>query len=108
MGIEEMLRDCKSGGYNIEWTGLRGERLVKIIVLMAIAYLEGIFQGTQIQKNQAQKYVSRRSERSQTYQIRSIFGIGQDGELWVNYLKRHFEYVQELIKLTRNKRRFYQ
>jgi hypothetical protein len=27
MGIEEMFRDCKSGGYNLEGTGLRGERL---------------------------------------------------------------------------------
>ncbi|MEG4006368.1 hypothetical protein QUA41_11795 [Microcoleus sp. Pol11C1] len=23
MGIEEMFRDCKSGGYNLEGTGLR-------------------------------------------------------------------------------------
>jgi hypothetical protein len=27
MGIKEMFRDCKSGGYNLEGTGLRGERL---------------------------------------------------------------------------------
>ena len=27
MGIEEMFRDCKSGGYNLEGTRLRGERL---------------------------------------------------------------------------------
>jgi len=27
MEIEEMFRDCKSGGYNLEGTGLRGERL---------------------------------------------------------------------------------
>jgi hypothetical protein len=25
MGIEEMFRDCKSGGYSLESTGLRGE-----------------------------------------------------------------------------------
>jgi hypothetical protein len=27
MEIEEMFRDCKSGGYNLEGSGLRGERL---------------------------------------------------------------------------------
>jgi len=27
MGIEEMFQNCKSGGYNLEGTGLRGERL---------------------------------------------------------------------------------
>jgi len=37
MGIEEMFRDCKTGGYNIEGSGLRGDRLIKIILLMTIA-----------------------------------------------------------------------
>ena len=28
MGSAEMFRDCKTGGYNIEGSGLRGERLI--------------------------------------------------------------------------------
>jgi hypothetical protein len=62
MGIEEMFRDYKTGGYNIEGTGLKGERLIKIILLMAIAYSSAIFQGTEIQENQVQKYISRSKE----------------------------------------------
>jgi hypothetical protein len=108
MGIEEMFRDCKTGGYNLEGSGLRGDRLVKIILLMAIAYSSAIFQGTEIHKKQVQKYVSRRKDKCKKYRRRSIFGIGQDGEQWVNYLDRHSESVRELISLTRNKRRFYQ
>ena len=107
MGIEEMFRDYKSGGYNIEGTGLRGEILIKIILLMAIAYLEAIAQETEIQKKQVQKYVSRGKESRKKYRRRSTFGIGHDGEQWVNYLERHFLEIQELMKLTRNKRRFY-
>ena len=107
MGIEEMFRDCKSGGYNIEGTGLRGERLIKIILLMAIAYLEASAQGTEIQKKHVQKYVSRGKESRKKYRRRSTFGIGHDREQWVNYLERHFLEIQELMKLTRNKRRFY-
>jgi hypothetical protein len=34
MGIEEMFRDCKSGGYNLEGTGLRGNRLNSTIVVV--------------------------------------------------------------------------
>jgi hypothetical protein len=49
MGIEEMFRDCKTGGYNIEGTGLRGERLLKVILLMALAYSIAIFEGHEIQ-----------------------------------------------------------
>jgi len=96
------------GGYNIEGTGLRGDRLIKIILFMAIVYLEAIFQGTKIQKKQVQKYVSRHKESNKEYRRRSTFGIGQDGEQWSNYLDRHSESIQELMKLTPNKRRFYQ
>ncbi|MEG3856754.1 IS4 family transposase [Microcoleus sp. Z1_C4] len=108
MGIEEMFRDCKTGGYNLEGSGLKGDRLIKIILLMALVYSSAIFQGTEIQKKQVQKYVSRRKDKRQEYRRRSIFGIGQDGEEWANYLARYSLEVQELMKLTRNKRRFYQ
>jgi len=108
MGIEEMFRDCKTGGYNLEGSGLRGERLIKMILLMTIAYSLAIFQGTEIQKKQVQKYVSRRSQERKKYRRRSTFGVGFDGKQWVDYLDRHSESVQELMKLTPNKRRFYQ
>ena len=84
------------------------EVLITIILLMAIAYSLAIFQGTQNQKRQVQKYVSRRKEQSQKYRRRSIFGMGQDGEQWINYLAQHSASVQQLMKLSRNKRRFYQ
>ncbi|MEG4528508.1 IS4 family transposase [Microcoleus sp. C2D2] len=107
MGIEEMFRDCKTGGYNLEGTSLKGERLIKIILLMTIAYSSAVFQGTEIKKMQVQRYVSRRSEPSKKYRRRSTFGVGLDGEQWVNYLDKYSESVQGLMKLTRNKRRFY-
>jgi hypothetical protein len=107
-GIEEMFRDYKTGGYNIEGTGLKGERLIKINLLMAIAYISAILQGTEIQKKQVEKYISRSKEPRKRYLRRSTFGIGQDGEQWVNYLAQHSELVQELISLTPNKHHFYQ
>lgn len=55
-----------------------------------------------------QKYVSRHKEPNKKYRRRITFGIGQDGEEWSSYFDRHSESVQELMKLTRNKRRFYQ
>jgi len=108
MGIEEMFRDCKTGGYNIEGTGLKGERLIKMILVLGIAYSLAVFQGTEIQKKQVEKYVSRRSEPKKKYRRRSIFGVGLDGEQWINYLAQYSESVQELMKLTPNKRCFYQ
>jgi len=36
-GIEEMFRDFKSGGYKLEGTNVTGERLVVMVLLIAIA-----------------------------------------------------------------------
>ena len=55
-----MFRDCKTGGYNLEGSGLRGDRLIKMILLTAIAYTSAIFQYIKIQKKQIKKYVYRR------------------------------------------------
>jgi hypothetical protein len=108
MGIEEMFRDCKTGGYDREGTSLKGNRLIKIILLMTLAYSSAIFEGTELRKKQVGKYVCRRQEPIKRYRRRSTFGIGLDGEKWVNYLEQYSLEVEQLMKLTRNKRRFYQ
>ena len=84
MGIEEMFRDCKTGGYDLEGTSLKGDRLINMILLMTLAYSSAIFQGTELKKKQLQKYVSRREEPKKKYCRRSTFGVGLDGEKWVN------------------------
>jgi len=107
MGIEEMFRDCKTGGYDLEGTSLKGDRLINMILLMTLAYTWAIFQGTELKKKQVQKYVSRRKEPKKRYRRRSTFGVGLDGEKWVNYLEQYSDEVEQLMKLTPNKRRFY-
>ena len=54
MGIEEMFRDCKTEGYNLEESGLRRDRFVKIILLMAIVRA-AIFKGTEISEKTGAK-----------------------------------------------------
>ena len=108
MGIEEMFRDCKTGGYDIEGTSLKGNRLINIILLMTLAYSSAIFQGNELKKKQVQEYVSRRTEPKKKYHRRSTFGVGLDGEKWVNYLEKYSLEVEQLMKLTPSKRRFYQ
>jgi hypothetical protein len=46
MGIEEMFRDYKTGGYDLEGTSLKGNRLINIILLVTLAYSSAIFEGT--------------------------------------------------------------
>jgi Transposase DDE domain len=108
MGIEEMFRDCKTGGYDLEGTSLKGKRLINMILLMTLAYSSAIFQGNELKKKQVQEYVSRRTEPKKKYRRRSTFGVGLDGEKWVNYLEQYSLEVEQLMKLTPSKRRFYQ
>jgi hypothetical protein len=79
MGIEEMFRDCKTGGYDLEGTSLKGNRLINIIMLVALAYSSAIFEGTDIRKKQVGKYVCRRQEPKKRYRRRSTFGVGASG-----------------------------
>ncbi|MEG4602640.1 hypothetical protein QUA86_34800 [Microcoleus sp. F6_B6] len=76
MGIEEMFRDCKTGGYELEGTSLKGNRLINIILLVALAYSWAIFEGTELRKKQVEKYVCRRQEPKKRYRRRSTFGVG--------------------------------
>ena len=108
MGIEEIFRECKTGGYNLEGTSLKENRLINMILLMTLAYCSAIFQGTELKKKQVQEYVSRRKEPKKRYRRESTFGVGSDGEKWVNYLEQYSLEVEQLMKLTPSKRRFYQ
>ncbi len=47
-----MFRNCKSGGYNLEGTGLRGNRLNSMILVMSLAYLKSTLQGDEINRHQ--------------------------------------------------------
>ena len=106
--IEEMFRDCKSGGYNLEGTGVSGERLITRILLMALAYSTAVIQGGEIKQMGVQKYVARVKESGRSQRRRSTFGVGLDGQMWVNSMEEYAEPMAELMKLSRNKRPYYQ
>jgi hypothetical protein len=42
MGIEEMFRDFKKCGYNLEATQLEGKRLLSLLIIITLAYTEAI------------------------------------------------------------------
>ena len=45
VGIKELFRGLKSGGYNLEGTNLGVERLSKLLIVTAIAHTSAILQG---------------------------------------------------------------
>lgn len=106
--IEEMFRDCKSGGYNIEETKVSQKRLNTLILLIAIAYTSAIIQGGIIKRMGVQKYVCRVKETTRTERRHSTFYVGLHGQRWADSVARHAETVSELMRFSPNKLRYYQ
>ncbi|PLZ96374.1 IS4 family transposase [Fischerella thermalis CCMEE 5268] len=106
--IEEMFRDFKKGGYNLEDTNVCGERLITLILLIAIAYTSATINGQKIKRKGVQKYVGRVKERSRIQRRHSSFYIGLYGESWVNFMEHCMDLVTELMRLNFNKQKCYQ
>lgn len=107
-GIEEMFRDYKSGGYNIEGTGVTGKRLISLITLITLAYNSAIMSGEKIKRKGVVKYACRVKEKSRTQRRHSSFYIGIHGYAWVESLKLFKEQTTQLMSLSPHKRPDYQ
>jgi hypothetical protein len=107
-GIEEMFRDYKSGGYNLESTGVSGERLIALILLITLAYTSSIMSGEKIKNKGMVKYVGRVKERRRTQRRHSSFYIGIHGYAWLESLTLLAEQTVQLMSLSPHKRPYYQ
>lgn len=108
MGIEAMFKDCKSGGYNLEQCQSKNERLLSLILLIAIAYTCAISQGQAIGFKGIKEYVCRLKENLRKNRRHSNFWVGLYGSLWVETYSICHEWVEQLMILTPNKLPFYQ
>ena len=75
-----MFRDFKSGGYNLEETNVSGNRLISLILVIAITYSSATFRGQRIKSLGVQKYVGRVKEYGRIQRRHSSFYIGLYGE----------------------------
>lgn len=107
-GIEEMFRDFKGGGYNLERTNLTGDRLSKLLILLSLAYLKSIIQGIDIKSKQIQEYLGRKTESHRKYARHSTFYVGLWGESWVDSMSNNWQVVVELMSLSPHKLLNYQ
>lgn len=84
MGIEEMFRDFKLGGYNLEVTRVTDHRLVAVILLICLSYSFSTFAGESIKSKGIAKYVTRPTEPQRKYRRHSSFSIGLHGQNWLD------------------------
>ncbi|MCM0588925.1 MAG: IS4 family transposase [Gloeotrichia echinulata DEX184] len=106
--IEEMFRDFKTGGYNLEETNVEGNRFISLVLLITLAYTSAMIQGQQIKHKGIQKYVARVKESGRSVRRHSSFYVGLYGQTWVNFTDICMELVTELMIINRNKRKYYQ
>lgn len=105
--IEEMFRDFKSGGYNLEDTNVSGHRLISLILIIAFAYSSATFKGQKIKKKGIQKYVGRVREYGRLTRRHSSFYIGLYGQNWVRFMDSCWGLVEELMRKNRNNLEYY-
>jgi len=106
-GIEAMFKDCKTGGYNLEGSKANPDRLVRLILLIALAMTSAWFQGQRTKLQRQQLYVCRTQEKGRTKKRHSNFWIGLYGQNWITAFHECQIWVEELMGSIRNKQRFY-
>ena len=107
-GIEAMFKDCKTGGYNLEGTKAKTERLTTLILLIALAYTAASLKGKIFKSLGQQKYIARLKELKRIERRHSNFWIGLYGHIWILALDFCKEWMNQIMKNNLNKLSFYQ
>lgn len=98
--IEEMFRDYKSGGYDLEGTSMNSTRLSAMLILVAIAYTSATIQGQQVKAMGIQKYVARPENPRKGQRRHSRFYVGQHLHTWLDLSQMFREIIDELLQLS--------
>lgn len=107
MGIEEMFRDFKRGGYNLEITRVSDRRLISLILLICLSYSLSTFVGQNIKSKGIAKYISRPTEPHRRTRRHSSFSIGLNGRNWLDSIVFFQDVVQELLSFSSHKLPYY-
>jgi hypothetical protein len=108
MGIEQMLRDCKRGGYHLEGTGLKGNRLIALLLVLTLAYGAATFVGQKLRQRGVAHYIARPLQSQRSHPRHSHFYTGLYAYGWVNFADTCADLVDALLQLSPGKRPFYQ
>jgi len=107
-GIEAMFKDCKTGGDNLEGCQASPEKLISLMILIALAMTAAWLRGKRTQLQKQEKYVCRPQEPGRTRRRHSKFWIGLYGENWLSACDGCREWVESMMSLCSNKLLFYQ
>jgi hypothetical protein len=107
MGIEEMFRDFKKGGYQLEGTQVTGDRLISLVLLISLAYFWSTLSGQSLKQKGVAKYVSRPTSPRRPYRQHSSFYIGLHGQNWLDSLTFFHDEMHQLMSFSPHKQSYY-
>jgi hypothetical protein len=107
-GIEQMFKDCKTGGYNLEETKVNETRFLALVLLIALADSLATMQGQQMKKLGIDIYAGRILEHKEQTPRQSDFSFGLYGQRWRYGMELWADWVLSLIALKPHKRLYFQ
>ncbi|WP_341734451.1 hypothetical protein [Microcoleus sp. EPA2] len=107
-GIEAMFKDCKTGGYNLEGCQASPDKLIALMILIALAMTSAWLKGKRTQLQGQEKHVCRPQEKGRSRRRHSKFWISLYGENWLIANDCCWDWVESMMNLVRNKQPFYQ
>ena len=107
-GIEQLFKDCKTGGYHLEDTQVNHPRFLALVLLIAIAYTLATMQGQQMQQLGIEIYAGRIQEHNDKTPRQSDFSFGLYGQRWIDAMELWADWALNLIALKPHKRLYFQ
>ncbi|NEQ42319.1 MAG: IS4 family transposase [Leptolyngbya sp. SIOISBB] len=107
-GIEQLFKDCKTGGYNLEETQVNDQRFLALVLLIALAYTFATFHGQRLRQLRLNHYAGRLQEHQETTLRQSDFSLGLYGQRWIYAMELWHHGAVQLIALKPHKRLFFQ
>ena len=107
-GIEQMFKDMKTSGYNLEKTKVNEIRFFALLLLMIIAYTMATLYGQRLREMKVDCYAARLQEYINEPPRTSDFHIGLYGYAWIFSMVLWADLVMPLLALKPHKRLYFQ
>ncbi|AGY60464.1 IS4 family transposase [Gloeobacter kilaueensis] len=106
-GIEVWHKDVKSGGYHLEGVRVSFERMMRVLLLAAIAWSMAMLKGLELRKKRLDKYGGRPQENQRELARHSSFRLGQYAQVWAQQVEQWWELLEELVVACPSKVKYY-
>jgi len=107
-GIEQLFKDCKTGGYHLEDTKVNQPRFLALVLLIALAYSLATIHGQWLRKLGIGIYAGRIQEHNDKTPRQSDFSLGLYGQRWRYGMELWADWALHLIALKPHKRLYFQ